>query len=81
MTTIIMNDNLYLYLNNLYFCSVSQIEAEEEGGNTAKQTEDEGEEEGDLSTWVRHCLAVPTKPVQCFSENIHVIVQLPSQDL
>jgi hypothetical protein len=50
MTTIIMNDNLYLYLNNLYFCSVSQIEAEEEGGSTAKQTEDEGEEEGDLST-------------------------------
>jgi hypothetical protein len=31
-----MNDNLYVYLNNLYFCSVSQLEAEEEGGSTAK---------------------------------------------
>jgi hypothetical protein len=34
--TTIMNDNLYVYLNNLYFCSVSQLDAEEEGGSTAK---------------------------------------------
>ncbi len=34
--TTIMNDNLYVYLNNLYFCSVSQLEAEEEGGSTTK---------------------------------------------
>ena len=47
--TTIMNDNLYVYLNNLYFSSVSQLEAEEGGGSTAKQTQDEGEEENDLS--------------------------------
>jgi hypothetical protein len=32
----------------LYFCPVSELE-EKESGSTAKQTEDEGEEEDDLS--------------------------------